>query len=204
MYSKGYLNRIGIENEKCEFVPDDLLLINSDILNLPKKRCSDIDKIGKYIVVEIYFPLEELEGIIEELKTFSNEIYNRYGYSIVFLPFDTNNGGMNQGSYLKDNLKHFYLYDISERGYLPIEDATHIIRKAEMVLCTRYHALVLSIGEGTPVLNMMKKVCNDHRYYFNKNYGLLQYAFEGIQFNEMDFIKNDFIKTLDLLKKRIF
>jgi hypothetical protein len=56
--------------------------------------------------------------------------------------------------------------------------------------------MVLAVGAGVPVINTTKKVCDDHRYYFNKNYGLLEYAFERLQFNEMDFIRIDFPSTL--------
>ncbi|SFM25710.1 Polysaccharide pyruvyl transferase [Gracilibacillus orientalis] len=203
MYSNVYLSRIGIDSQKQVFIPDDLFIINNDLLNLPRKEFKDLSNIGKYIAVEIYYPLDELKDIIEDLKRFSDEIYSKYGYSIIFLPFDFNNGGMNQGEFLKNNLEHFYLYDISKTGYLPIEDVAHIIKQAELVFCTRYHALVLAVGQGTPVINMMKKVCNDHRYYFNKNYGILQYVFEGIQFNEMDFIKRDLVETLEYLEENI-
>jgi polysaccharide pyruvyl transferase WcaK-like protein len=196
IYSSGYLSRLGIEKSSISFVPDDLFFINNDILSLPLNEMIDIHSIGKYIVLEVYYPLEEIKEYIEQLKAFSENIRSKYGLSIVFLPFDFERGGMWQGEYLSTVLSNFYLCSLNSVGYLPIQDAYHIIKNAELVLCTRYHAMVLAVGAGVPVINTTKKVCDDHRYYFNKNYGLLEYAFERLQFNEMDFIRIDFPSTL--------
>lgn len=203
MYSSGYLKKLNINKDEIKFVPDDLYLINSKLLKLPTHNIIDFEKVGKYIVIETYFSLEEIKNYIGELKDFSEKIFRRYGLSIVFLPFDLHRGGMWQGEYLSEELNNFYLCDLNNTGYLPIQDASQIIRNAELVICTRYHAMVLSVGAGVPVVNTIKKVCDDHRYYFNKNYGLLEYAFEGLQFNEMDFMKIDFIDTLKYLEENI-
>jgi polysaccharide pyruvyl transferase WcaK-like protein len=108
-----------------------------------------------------------------------------------------------QGEYLSSELRNFYLCDLNLTGYLPIQDAHQIIKNAELVVCTRYHAMVLAVGAGVPVINTIKKVCDDHRYYFNKNYGLLEYAFEGLEFNVMDFMKINFIDTLKFLQENL-
>ena len=196
MYSSVYLSRLGIKKNSINFVPDDLFFINNNILSLPLHEMIDIHNIGKYIVLEIYYPLEEIKEYIEQLKDFSENIHSKYGLSIVFLPFDFQRGGMWQGEYLSTVLRNFYLCSLNSVGYLPIQDAYHIIKNAEIVLCTRYHAMVLAVGAEVPVINTIKKVCDDHRYYFNKNYGLLEYVFDGLQFNEMDFIRIDFPSTL--------
>ena len=200
MYSEGYLKRINIDSNKIHFIPDDLYCINDEILKLETNNMLDFDKIGRYLVMEIYYPLEEIKEYILEFKRFSENIYKKYNVSIVFIPFDFQRGGMWQGEYLKKNLENFFLYDINKTGYLPIQDLHKIINNSELVLCTRYHAMVLAIGSGVPVVNMVKKVCDDHRYYFNKNYGLLEYAFEGINFNEMDFLKINFLDTLKYIE----
>lgn len=204
LYSESYLLQLGIKENKIHFIPDDLLLINEDILSFPlRNKLIEQNNIGKYIVLEAYYSLEELKMYKKELKTFSDNMYTKYGFSIVFLPFDFGNGGMNQGEFLDKELNKFYLYDLNIAGYLPIQDAYHIIKNAELVICTRYHAMVLAVGAGVPVVNTIKKVIGDHRYYYNKNYGLLEYTFDGIEFNEMDFIKINFLETLTYLEINI-
>ncbi|VYU41645.1 hypothetical protein [Clostridium tertium] len=204
MYSRGYLERINIESSQIKFLPDDLYIINEDIIKLPSKNNLDINRLGKYIAVEIYLSLDDIKKYISDIKRFSDNIYARYGLSIVFIPFDFERGGMWQCDYLKENLKNFYFYDINKTGYMPIQDLYKIIKNAEMVLCTRYHALVLSVGYDIPVVNIIKKVCDDNRYYFNKNYGLLEYAFDGLEFNEMDYIKIDFLETLKYIENNFY
>lgn len=201
MYSEKYLKRIGISSDNIHFIPDDLYFINKTILSKPNNIPETILKAGKYIVLELYFPIDELKKCRHELKRFSNSIYERYGLSIIFIPFDFDRGGMWQGEYLKDIMNNFYMYSLNEKGYLPIEDIYNIINNSEMVICTRYHALVLAISSGIPVINIMKKVCDDYRYYFNKNYGLLEYTFDGLMFNEMDFLKIDLVDTLKYLEE---
>ncbi len=203
MYSTGYLSRLNIDKNNINFIPDDLFIINDSVVKLPTHDMVDFPRIGKYIVLEIYYPLEEIKNYIEKLKVFSDKIYSKYGFSIVFIPFDFQRGGMWQGEYLSKELSNFYLCDINLTGYLPIQDAYQIIKNAELVICTRYHAMVLSIGAGVPVINTIKKVCDDHRYYFNKNYGLLEYVFQGIEFNEMDFMRIDFLDTLKYLEENL-
>ena len=201
MYSIGYLSRLGFDKSSISFVPDDLFLINDDLLALPLHDMVDFDSIVKYIVLEAYYPVDEIKEYTEQLKAFSEAMRSRYGLSIVFLPFDFRRGGMWQGEYLSTVLSNFHLCSLDSVGYLPIQDAYHIIKNSEMVLCTRYHAMVLAVGTGVPVINTIKKVCDDHRYYFNKNYGLLEYAFEGLQFNEIDFMRIDFPATLKYIEE---
>ncbi|WP_396027408.1 polysaccharide pyruvyl transferase family protein [Aerococcus urinaeequi] len=47
----------------------------------------------------------------------------------------------------------------------------HILLHAEMVITSRYHALVLSIANKVPILSMMKDGVGDKRYYYNKKGG---------------------------------
>lgn len=203
IYSSRYLSSLGIEKSNISFVPDDLFFINEKILSLPLHEMVDEAGIGKYMVLEAYYPMDEIKEYTEQLKAFSESIYSKYGLSIIFIPFDVKTGGVWQGEYLNNVLNNFYLCSLNSVGYLPIQDAYHIIKNAELVLCTRYHAMVLAIAAGVPVINTIKKVCDDHRYYFNKNYGILEYAFEGLQFNEMDFIKVDFPQTLKYLEENL-
>lgn len=201
MYSKTYLLRLGIRQDRIQFIPDDLLFLNSSITELPYSRELSIIQGKKYIVLELYYPLEEFEKYSNRIKQFSETMKIKYDLSVVFLPFDVERGGMWQGEYLKSYLNHYYLYDFREAGYLPIQDAYQVIKNAEFVVCNRYHALVLSIGLAKPVINILKKVCDDFRYYFNKNYGLLEYVFDGLIFNEMDFLHSNLDTALEHIEQ---
>ncbi|NBI07039.1 polysaccharide pyruvyl transferase family protein [Senegalia massiliensis] len=201
MYSKKYLEKIGIESDKIHFIPDDLFFINDRILDIPSSNVDNLLKNKRYILMELYYPLEEIKKYRDILKRFSDNIHKRYGLSIIFVPFDFERGGTWQGEYLAEQLDNFYMYDLSDSGYLPIQDIHNLVKNAELVICNRYHAFVLSIALGTPVINLIKKVCDDHRYYFNKNYGLLEYTFSGLDFNEMDYIKIDLDDALKAIEE---
>lgn len=203
LYSAKYLSRLGIDNQDIVFLPDDLYLINDAILALPGNNMLDLNGIGRYIALEAYYPVEEMKGYVDEIRSFNEKMRLKYGLSVVFLPFDLQRGGMWQGEYLKTVVDDLHLCDLNPVGYLPIQDAYQIIRNAEMVLCTRYHAMVMALGTRVPVINIIKNVCDDHRYYFNKNFGLLEYVFEGLEFNEMDFIQVDFSSALKHLEENL-
>lgn len=188
LYSEKYLQKIGVSNDNIKFIPDDLYFINEEILNRPISDAERLLSIGKYVLLELYYPLDEIKKYESSIKQFCENIYKNHGLSVVFVPFDFERGGTWQGEYLSEKLSNFYLYDLSRSGYLPIQDIYSLIKNAELVICNRYHALVLAVSTGVPVVNILKKVCDDHRYYFNKNYGLLEYSFEGLNFNEMDFL----------------
>lgn len=196
LYSKKYLQKVGIHSDDIIFIPDDLYFINDEILNHPISDAKRLLNIGKYVLLELYYPLDEIRKYENSIKQFCENIYDNYGVSVVFVPFDFERGGTWQGEYLSEKLSNFYLYDLSKSGYLPIQDIYNLVKNAELVICNRYHAFVLAISIGVPVVNIIKKVCNDYRYYFNKNYGLLEYSFEGLNFNEMDFIYLDLEESL--------
>src|SRR5690606_40104733 len=58
------------------------------------------------------------------------------------------------------------LFDITDRGYLPIEDAVAIVRHAELVISSRYHAVILALSVGTPFVSVLKDVLGDKQYYY--------------------------------------
>lgn len=88
MHSFGYLSRLGIDKSRISFVPDDLFFINDNLLDLPLNNMVDLSNIGKYIVFEAYYTVDEIKDYIEQIKTFSEIMHSKYGLSIVFLPFD--------------------------------------------------------------------------------------------------------------------
>lgn len=203
LYSKKYLQKIGISKDKVKFIPDDLYFINQEILNHPISDAERLLNIGKYVLLELYYPLDEIKKYENAIIQFCENIYKNHGLSIVFVPFDFERGGTWQGEYLSEKITNFYMYDLSKSGYLPIQDIYLLIKNAELVICNRYHAQVLAISAGVPVVNVLKKVCDDHRYYFNKNYGLLEYSFDGMNFNEMDFLHLNLKSCLKFLEQNL-
>ena len=183
--SKTYLQKLGINNDNFVDLPDDLYLINSDIVNKNLSEYTKISQQGDYVLLEFYYSLTWVKNNIDKIQSFVDSIWHNYGYRVVYMPLDHTP----VTSYLKSTITsdHFNVIDFSD-SYLKIEDAAHMIKNAKSVLCNRYHALVLSLENKVPVINIMKEVY-DYRYYFNKNYGILTNAFDGLQFNEDDFLK---------------
>lgn len=197
LYSPLWLRQLGIDSAKINYLPDDLLIVNQQIYEL--KTEVDI-KVNRYIVMENYLPVEFLETNMDHFIDFSKTMYERYGLSIVFLPFHLANGGMNQAELLGQNLDHYQFVDLSRYGFLPLQDAIHVISGAELVISSRYHALVLAVGTRTPIINVLKDVVNDKRYYYNKSVGVLQEVLQGIPFDERLYIGTDYIETLNHVK----
>ena len=202
LYSDKYLKKIGIEDKKIKFIPDDLLILNQDILKYSIKH-PKIETGGKYIILELYYPLEEMEEYKVTIKNFCKYIFENYNLKVIFVPFDFERGGMWQRELLKQEIPELLDYDLSIPGFLPIQDLVDLIKNAELVICNRYHALVFSLALGTPVINIMKKVCDDYRYYFNKNYGVLEYVFSGLEFNELDFLNLDLKEALNKVQNEL-
>jgi polysaccharide pyruvyl transferase WcaK-like protein len=203
LYSKKYLQKIGVSNDNIKFIPDDLYFINQELLDHPLSDAERLLNIGKYVLLELYYPLDELKKYENSIIQFCENIYKNQGLSVIFVPFDFERGGTWQGEYLSEKISNLHLYDLSKSGYLPIQDIYSLVKNAELVICNRYHALVLAISAGVPVVNILKKVCDDYRYYFNKNYGLLEYSFEGLNLNEMDFLHLSLDDSLSFLENNL-
>lgn len=77
----------------------------------------------------------------------------------------------------------------------------HILSGAEMVVTSRYHALVLSVAHKVPILSVMKDEVGDKRYYYNKNGGLIQQIFDGLDIDETRLMKRNFTDTFELVKE---
>lgn len=203
IYSEKYLKRIGIDQTNIFFVPDDLFFINPLLLDKTNDNTS-FYKNEKYLVLELYYPLEKIKEYKDQIKDFCENIFLQYGLKVLFLPFDLERGGMWQGEYLRNEINNFYLHDLNEKGYLPIYEAVNIIEHAEFLIANRYHAAVMALSREVPFISLIKKVCDDHRYYFCKIYGLLEYTFDNLEFDEMDFIKYDLQDTLDYVQKNLY
>ncbi|NVC92202.1 polysaccharide pyruvyl transferase family protein [Vibrio natriegens] len=178
--SPTYLADLGVK--EITYLPDDLYIINDGIN--PKEQ-SKSSRYGKYMIFEQYGNINKFKENIESIRSLVAFFKNK-GLNVVFLTFDVDE---TTTSYLKEEIKeeNFFIYDF-ETGYLKINDAIELIKNSELVLCNRYHALVLSVTNQIPVINVIKPVF-DLRYYYNKNSGLLDNAFEGVYFNYNEYMQ---------------
>lgn len=190
--SSTYLKRLGVDNERLNYLPDDLYILNDSL----KKRVNSVTHYTqKYIVIEFYYPVSWVKENINAIKQFVDEVKEKYDLDVVYLPFDETP----VAGYLSENISasSFHIFE-SSGTYLKLEDAIAILKNSEFVLCNRYHALVLSVSNKVPVINIMKSVY-DLRYYFNKNSGLVNNAFDNIDFDEAKILQTDYLKALEQL-----
>lgn len=110
-----------------------------------------------------------------------------HGCDVIFLPLHLGGGGVDQALLLSDELGLPWV-DIRETGYLPIEDAAALIEDAELVISGRYHALVLALAAGTPVLSVIREVAGDLGYYYSKNAGVLRVSRPTAAVRELDYL----------------
>ncbi|PHR59481.1 MAG: hypothetical protein COA44_00640 [Arcobacter sp.] len=188
LLSESYLNDMGIKEKTIVVIPDDLLVLNKKIIN--SENNLGLEK-NSYVVIETYVSIEKLEqykiNIISMLRT----LQVKYNKKIVFLPFQKGNGGENQGKYFKTltpNKEMFHMYDINEKGFPELNDVYNLISNASLVIGTRYHTMVIALGAKTPVVNTMKLVLGDYRYYYNKNFGVLNMVFKKQSFEAKEFL----------------
>lgn len=197
MYSKIWFDQLATPHE-VTFIPDDLLFIHPDIEAMTTSLVVDSDR---YIVLEAYQPMEVIVTELDAIKDFVDHMKIYYDLDVVFLPLNIGNGGTDQGRFLKERIPQLILVDYSDKGYLPIQDAVHILSRAEMVVTSRYHALVLSVAHKVPILSVMKDEVDDKRYYYNKNGGLIQQVFDGLDIDETRLMKRNFTNTFELVKE---
>lgn len=199
MYSKFWFNQLHTPH-KVSFIPDDLLFIHPDLQEI--QPTIQVDSVG-YVVLEAYQSLDIIALELDDFKAFAGDMKRLYNLDVVFLPLNIGNGGIAQGRYLKARIPELILVDYSGRRYVPIQDVLHILLHAEMVITSRYHALVLSIANKVPILSVMKDGVGDKRYYYNKNGGLIQQVFKGLKIDETRLTKRTFTDTFDLVKENL-
>ncbi|NMB50833.1 hypothetical protein MBBA_2450 [Methanoculleus bourgensis] len=193
VYSTSELRKVGYD-KPVQHLPDDLYFLNEGF-TLPSKPPLTLS--GKYIVLELYSSISEIEAKLEQLGQFITTMKRTYDYDVVFLPFDVNYGGEIQGKLLASSFDNITIYDISKPGYLDVSEANSIIKNAEFVICNRYHAFLLAIANNIPVLHFLRDVCGDKRYYFNKSYGLLKSVFRNQMFSETDFLESSLSEAIE-------
>ena len=207
MLSPGYMRSIGIGGSKIKIIPDDLFIIEEELI---KRKNEFNPPFKKYIFFETYISVQQLKMIEMELISFTNEIYEKFKLSVVFVPFQKGHTGEKQGKYLETilNPSNFFLYNINNEGFPEFNDLYHLIKNADFVIGSRYHSLVLATSLKIPVVNIMIKTMGDYRYYYNKNQGLLDMIFKNQQFDYRNFLKlglrtflREFVNSYSFLKK---
>lgn len=197
LYSPVWLNKLGVRSDLVEVIPDDLLIVNSKLKTMPLNFSVQSNK---YIVMETYLSVDYLKENIDVIKNFSESMKHNYNLDIVFLPLNLEHGGMDQALYLKEELNNYEFVDIRETGYLPIQDAGNIIHNAELVICSRYHALVFALSNKTPVLSVLKEVMESNKYYYNKNFGVMRQVFNDLTVHEHMYLAENYIDSLKHIK----
>lgn len=185
LYSPMWARRLGISDERIRHVPDDLLIIDDSLLARPTTLVSARPR--PYLVVETYQPVEQLRSELGRWRQFVDRMDADHGCDVVFLPLHLGPGGVDQAILLDEELGMPWV-DIREVGYLPIEDAAALIAGARLVISGRYHALVLALASGTPVLSVVREVAGDLGYYYSKNAGVLRAARQGVSIRELDYL----------------
>lgn len=160
------LRRIGIQENDIHYAPDDLFFYEQRLLER-KPEIPDIA--GRYVIFETYAPIDHLQRLRPDLSEFSQAMSNR-GFEIVVMPFYGGRGGVDQSKWLHNELGWRFV-DIESRGFLRLEDARSLIRGSELVLCERYHAAVVALANGVPVVHALRDVAGDQRYYYSKSSG---------------------------------
>lgn len=166
LFSRPALNKIGISDGITDIV-DDIYFFNHRF-----KKQERIVK-EKYIVLELYAALNDLELLLPDIRDFVKSMEECYGYKTIFLPFGRGFGGEKQGEYLCEKIPELAFYK-SKEEFLTIEDAVALISNAEFVLCDRYHAFVLALAANVPCIQYLREIDGSRQYYYNKCCGMLR------------------------------
>lgn len=193
LYSPMWARRLGLPPASVRHAPDDLLLIDPVIAARRPTTSAGSDR--SYVVVETYQALDGLDADLPIWRRFV-ELMDTQGRDVVFLPLHLGAGGTDQALMLSAELGLPWV-DIRGKGYLPIEDALSIIRGADLVVSGRYHALVLALAVGTPVLSVLREVAGDLGYYYSKNAGVLRAAREGAAVRERDYLTSSMAEAFE-------
>ncbi|WP_102194375.1 polysaccharide pyruvyl transferase family protein [Microbacterium aurantiacum] len=189
--SPHWLNQAGVQPGRIHTLPDDLLFIDERLT--PDRE----PRVGKYVVMETYLPTDFIAENFTHFERFAQRMADDHGLGVVFLPFNLGHGGVDQGRLLAERLGDVEMFDITGRGYLPIEDAVALVRDAELVISSRYHAVILALSVGTPFVSVLKDVLGDKQYYYGKNVGALEGVLEGQPHDLRDYFFMDYVEALD-------
>lgn len=195
LYSCAELRRLGVPESSIVEVPDDLFLIHPSLM----ARESSVSFEEDYLVLETYQPVQYLREHEASLRSFAARVAEHHGLEVVFLPFHRGQGGVDQADYLAEILGTSIFYDLREQGFLPVEDAVGIISGARLVVASRYHAQVVALSVGTPVVTVLRDVLGDKRYYYGKCRGLLDRVMDGAAVDDSLYLQTDLPQALDVI-----
>lgn len=193
-----WLERVGVGPDRRALVPDDLLFPEpapASARNGDREDAADAPE-GRYVVMESYYPVDFFRENLEPIRQWVTAMRERHGVRVVFLPLHLGHGGVDQGRFLAENVPGLTFIDITEDGYLPLELATSLVGRAELVVSNRYHALVLALGLSVPAVSVLKPVLDDHQYYFGKNVGVLQSVLGSVPYDTRDHFFTDYLEAL--------
>lgn len=176
LYSISNLKKIGY-NKDVYLLPDDLYFLNKKIAI---KEQSD----ENYIILELYCSIDEINYIKNELIKFVDTIYEKYNYTILFVPFDKGYGGEYQAEEIRKFTDKIKIFEIKNKEFQKIEDILSVVKNAKFVLCQRYHLFLFALANNIPAKQILKKVCGDYRYYYSKSNGLLRQVFKNQIYQE--------------------
>lgn len=194
VYSAGALRALGVDPSRIHSAPDDL-----HVLNRAFESGGELDfrpPATPYVVIETYMSTEYVTEHLENFRNFVHRMRAQHGMSTIFMPLHLGPGGVHQGELLAAEIPDIELVDITDHGYLPLQDARRILAGAALTITSRYHALVFSISSGTPTVSVTRDVAGDARYYYAKNAGFLRKALAGTSYDESDFIMDDYPSAL--------
>jgi len=191
--SPHWLNQAGVASERVQTLPDDLLFIDERLTPGREPRAD------RYVVMETYLSTEFIADNFSHFERFTKRMADDHGLKVVFVPFNLGHGGVDQGQLLAERLSSVEMFDITERGYLPIEDAVALVRGAELVISSRYHAVILALSVGTPFVSVLKDVLGDKQYYYGKNVGALEGVLEGERHDLRDYFFMDYVEGLNAI-----
>lgn len=204
-YSQNYFPVSGFKPYKLSYLPDDLLFL-SDLL--PSNFESSLDALfsrlngKKYIVLESYLPVEELQICLPSFKKFVRYCRDVAGLDILLMAFHPGHGGYDQCLYLAKTFD-LPIVPLNEHNYIPIELAKYLISNASLVVCNRYHATVFALQSRVPVFSILRAVKNSIDYYLSKSYGIFTQLHGNESLDKHFIYGDDLQRSLDFLSDNL-
>ena len=195
------MKSLGITN--INSIPDDFYFLNQ---GFQERRVNEnlrkyIER-GKYIIIENYLSLGELEKNTIEFKRFVIQMKEKYKVRVLFLPLGELYGGAYQAKFIKEQIPEIDVLNVTEGTALDITDTEEIIKNAQFIICQRYHLMVRAVANNIPVKQILKDVCGDKNYYYVKSMGLVTKLFEEYQIEENLLFGLDFWKELRTIQEQ--
>ena len=186
-----------VSKKELYLVPDDLYFLNR------RFNPTQYEVRKHYLILEVYYSITELENDIELYKSFVQKIKKAYDLDVIFLPFDKNYGGENQGKYLCSKIDELKYFTINNDKFLRIEDTLGIVKGASFVICNRYHLFVFAIANNIPVIQILKNVLGNKTYYYTKSKGVLNHVFKNQDYEENLFFTTSTEECFNFVSDRL-